>query len=95
MNKRSIAIISLVLIIGAMVGSLLGQLLGLILPEGVVKGFFLTGITFDLAGIVGNETGVIMLNLIILKISFGLSLFFNFCSLIGLVTAYYFLRYLR
>ncbi|MFC1550505.1 DUF4321 domain-containing protein [Candidatus Neomarinimicrobiota bacterium] len=95
MNKRSITLVIIGLIIGAMIGSLLGKFLGLILPEGVVKNFFLTGVGFDLAGLVGNETGVIVVDLIIINIKFGLSLYFNFVSLIGLATAYYFLRYFR
>ncbi len=94
-NRRSISILALVLIIGAMLGTLLGNLLGAILPDGVVRDFFLTGIGFDLAGMVGNQNGVITLNLIVLKLQFGLSLYFNFTSIIGLATAYYFLRYFR
>ena len=95
MNKRSIALVIIGLVAGAMIGSLLGELLAWILPEGVVKNFFLTGIGFDLGGLVGNESGVIVLDLININIKFGLSLYFNFTSLIGLATAYYFLRYFR
>ncbi len=95
MNKRSITLLIIGLISGAMIGSLLGEFIGLILPEGVVKNFFLTGIGFDLAGLVGNDTGVIVIDLIIINLKFGLSIYFNFVSLIGLATAYYFLRYFR
>lgn len=83
------------LVAGALIGSLIGNLLGWILPAGVVKDFFLVGINFDLAGLVGNDSGVIVLDLIIVTIKFGLSVAFNFTSLIGLATAYYFLRFLR
>ncbi len=76
-------------------GTLLGELLGFVLPEGVVKDFFLTSVHFDLAGLVENETGVISLDLIMFTVKFGLKLIFNFTSLIGLATAYYFLRYFR
>jgi hypothetical protein len=95
MKKRSWGYITLGLIIGAMVGSLLGNLLGWMLPEGVVKDFFLLGVSFDLAGLVGNESGVIVIDLIIVTFKFGLSIALNFTSLIGLATAYYFLRYFR
>jgi hypothetical protein len=78
-----------------MIGSLLGNLLGWILPEGVVRDFFLQGVSFDLASLVGNESGVIVLDLIIVTFKFGLSIAFNFTSLIGLATAYYFLRFFR
>jgi len=85
----------LVLLVGAMIGSVLGALLGYLLPEGVVRDFFLTSVHLDLAGLVGQESGVIVLDLIILTIKFGLSITLNFASLIGLATAYYFLRYFR
>jgi hypothetical protein len=95
MKKRSWGYITLGLATGAMIGSLLGNLLGWILPEGVVKDFFLLGVSFDLAGLVGNESGVIVIDLIIVTFKFGLSIALNFTSLIGLATAYYFLRYFR
>ncbi len=80
---------------GALIGTLLGELLGMLLPVGVVKDFFLTSINFDLAGLEGQDSGVIVLNLIIFTVKFGLSLKFNFTSLIGLATAYYLLRFFR
>ncbi len=95
MKKRSWGYITLGLVFGALIGSLIGQLLGWILPEGVVKDFFLLGVSFDLAGIVGNESGVVVIDLIIITFKFGVSIAFNFTSLIGLATAYYFLRYFR
>lgn len=93
MKKRSWGYITLGLFVGALIGSLLGSLLGWILPAGVVKDFFLLGVSFDLAGLVGNDSGVIVLDLIIITFKFGLSIAFNFTSLIGLATAYYFLRF--
>jgi len=78
-----------------LIGSLIGQLLGWILPEGVVKDLFLLGVSFDLAGLVGNEPGVVVIDLIIITFKFGVSIAFNFTSLIGLATAYYFLRFFR
>ena len=95
MKKRSWGYITLGLVFGALIGSLIGQLLGWILPEGVVKDFFLLGVSFDLAGLVGNESGVVVIDLIIIKFKFGVSIAFNFTSLIGLATAYYFLRFFR
>ncbi len=95
MNKRSVTLVTLVLLVGALLGTLLGNILGILLPEGVVRDFFLEGFSFDLAGIVGNQDGVITLNLVVLQLKFGLNLYFNFISLIGLATAYYFLRYFR
>lgn len=95
MKKRSWGYITLGLVFGALIGSLFGNLLGWVLPEGVVKDFFLIGVSYDLAGLAGNESGIIVLDLIIVTFKFGLSIAFNFTSLIGLATAYYFLRFFR
>ena len=59
------------------------------------KEFFLNSIDFNLGGLVGSETGVITLDLIMLSIQFGLTLTFNFTSIVGFASAYYFLRYFR
>jgi len=95
MVKRSIFFVFIVLLIGAMAGTLAGELMAWILPEGVVKDFFLTSVSFDLAGLVGNDSGVIVLDLIMFTLKFGLSLKINFTSILGLAGAYYFLRYFR
>ena len=95
MDKRSIALIVLGLFTGAVIGGVLGNILGLLLPEGVVKDFFLISVSFDLGGLVGKETGVIILDLKIITLKFGLAMNMNFTSIIGLTTAYYILRYFR
>jgi hypothetical protein len=61
----------------------------------VVKDFFLTSLPLDIVGRVGNEMGVIVIDLNIITLKFGLSMNFNFTSVIGLGTAYYILRYFR
>ena len=83
------------MLFGTLFGSLLGELLGWVLPDSVVKEFFLKSVEFNLAGLVGSETGVIILDLIMFTIKFGLTFTFNFTSIIGFAAAYYFLRYFR
>ncbi len=95
MQKRKIHIIVISLFAGAIFGGVFGNVFSLILPESVVKDFFLTSINFDLAGLVGNEFGVIVLDLKVIVLKFGLSMSFNFTSVIGIAVAYYILRYLR
>ena len=95
MKKKSWGYIALGLLVGALLGTLFGSLMSWMLPDGVVKDFFNLGVSFDLAGIVGNDTGVLVINLIIITIKFGLSVSFNVASLIGLAAAYYFLRFFR
>ena len=95
MNKRTLGFIFIVLFSGAVIGSVLGELIGWMMPDGVVKQFFLTGIELDLAGLSGFDSGVMVLNLIVLTLKFGLSVSLNFIGVVGLATAYYFLRYFR
>ena len=95
MKKRSIHIIILAIFIGAVFGGVIGNLFALILPESVVKDFFLTSITFDLGGFANNDLGVLILDLKTLVFKLGLSMSFNFTSVVGIVVAYYILRYLR
>ena len=83
------------LFIGAAIGGVVGNLFAWILPQGVVKDFFLTSVSLDIGGLAGNEIGVIILDLKILTLKFGLAVNFNFTSVIGIATAYYILRYLH
>ena len=95
MQKRKVNIIVISLFIGAIFGSVFGNVFSLMLPESVVKDFFLTSINFDLGGLVGNDLGVIVIALKVIVLKFGLSMSFNFTSVIGIAIAYYILRYLR
>ena len=54
MNKRSIGVIVLILFFGTLFGTLLGEFLGWMLPESVVKDFFLKSIDFSLGGYRGE-----------------------------------------
>ena len=73
--------------LGAVLGTLVGEILGFILPEGVVKQFFLLSKTLS----VGPGT----LNIIMLHLTLGLSITLNVISLIGIAIAYYLLRWWR
>ena len=95
MSKRNLSLIILGLFIGAAIGGVMGNLLGWVLPEGVVKDFFLTSLSLDIGGLAGNEMGVLILDLKIITLKFGLPMNFNFTSIIGLTSAYYILRYFR
>ena len=95
MKKRQIPVIVLSLFIGAIFGGVVGNLFTLILPESVVRDFFLTSISFDLGGLINNEMGVFIIDLKVIVLKFGLSMNFNFTSVLGIAVAYYILRYLR
>jgi len=95
MKKRKLNIIVLSLLVGAIFGGVVGNIFSLVLPESVVKDFFLTSITFDLGGLVNNDLGVFIIDLKVIVLKLGLSMSFNFTSVIGIAVAYYILRYLR
>ena len=92
MNKRSIGVIVLILFFGTLFGTLLGEFLGWMLRESVVKDFFINSSDFSIGGYRGEP---LSLDFIMIEIKFGLTLTFNFTSIIGFSTAYYFLRYFR
>ena len=71
MNKRAVSVILMILFFGTLFGTLLGEFFGWVLPDSVVREFFLKSVDFNLAGLVGNETGVITLDLIMFTIQFG------------------------
>ena len=95
MKKRNLHVIVLSLFIGAIFGGVVGNIFSLVLPESVVKDFFLTSITFGIGGLVNNDLGVFIIDLKIIVLKLGLSMSFNFTSVIGIAVAYYILRYLR
>jgi len=84
---RSISIVVISLLVGAMIGTLFGDILGMVLPGGVVKELFLRAVSFSL--------GPTMVDLLIVKFTLGFSFKLNFSGIIGLGVAYYLLRYFR
>lgn len=76
-----------VLLFGAMIGSLLGEVIKYALPEGVVKDVFLRSIDIMLG------PGVV--DLIMFSMTIGFTLKLNLIGIIGLLIAYYLLRFWR
>ena len=75
------------LVLGAVIGTLVGKILAFILPEGVVKQFFLLSTTLS----IGPGT----VNIVLLSITVGFSMTLNVISLIGIGISYYLLRWWR
>ena len=82
MRNRDISLIVIGLFIGAVIGGVIGNLLAWSLPEGVVKDFFLTSLTFDIGSNIGGDAGVVVIDLGIIIFKFGLAVDFNFTSII-------------
>ena len=65
MTKRSLGIVVLILFFGTLIGTLIGELLGWILPDSVVREFFLRSVEFSLNGLSADESGVILLDFVL------------------------------
>ena len=87
MDKKTFKFTFLILFFGVIAGTAVSMFLGFILPDGVVKDFFL----------MYQELGWqrTTLNLGVIKITTGFIFSLSVCSLIGLFISWYFLRYFR
>ena len=86
-KDKPIAVVTSILVLGAILGTLVGEILGFILPEGVVRQFFLLSKTLS----IGPGT----VDLIMFRFTLGFSITLNVISLIGIGVAYYLLRWWR
>ena len=89
-QKRNMAFIFLVLFIGIVTSSILSQFIGGILPEGVVKDFFLTSKSIGW-GIQPNN----WVDLFVVRFKTGLLIDISVVSFLGIAIAWYFLRYFK
>ena len=89
-QKRTMAFIFLVLFIGIITGSILSQLVASILPEGVVKDFFLTSRSIGWGMRPDN-----WIDLLVIRFKTGLFIDVSVVSLLGMVISWYFLRYFK
>lgn len=86
-KNRSLIMVIGVLILGAMLGSLVGELLKLGIPDGVVKEVFLRSVNLTIG------PGVV--DLLMFSVTLGFSLSLNLVGILGMVGAYYVLRFWR
>jgi len=86
-KNRSLIMVIGVLILGAMLGSLLGEVLKASMPEGVVKEVFLRSVNLMIG------PGVV--DLLMFSVTIGFSLSLNLVGILGMVGAYYVLRFWR
>jgi hypothetical protein len=86
MRKKRLGFILIILLLGGLVGTALGEVLTLILPEGVVKEFFLRSASFGFSPT--------QINLVIITFTLGFSFKINIIGVIGIVVVGYMLRWL-
>ena len=89
-QKKNISFIFLVFFIGIITSSILSQLIGGILPDGVVKEFFLTSRSIGWGTQPNN-----WIDLFVIRFKTGLFIDINVVSSLGMVIAWYFLRYFK
>ena len=85
MRKRSIGIIILFIFLGAIIGSALGELVALLIPEGVVRQFFIRSVT------VGFNP--VTLNLGFISFTLGFKFILNVIGVVSIAFAAYLLRW--
>lgn len=86
-KKRNLIFILLIILSGAVIGTALSILIGFIVPEGVVKDFFLTSkpLGWD----------PFTMNLQIFTVTTGFTVDISIVSILGMLVAWYFLRYFK
>jgi uncharacterized membrane protein len=87
MKRIKIGILILILFLGSLIGSAFGELIGYILPDGVVKDFFLTSVD------AGIKPTTIDLNLI--KFTLGFTFKLNVMGIVGVIISAYILKWYR
>jgi len=85
MRKISLGILILFLFLGAIIGSALGKLIAFILPDGVVKQFFIRSAT------IGFDP--VTINLGFISFTFGFEFILNVIGVVGIAFAAYLLRW--
>ncbi|GAB4182549.1 MAG: hypothetical protein Kow00108_19430 [Calditrichia bacterium] len=86
MRKKSVWYFVFVIFLGAFIGTLLGELLGFVLPDGVVREFFIRFAEVNV--------GPFDINLVLLKFTLGIALKLNIVGLLGVLLAAWILRWL-
>jgi len=84
---RRAGILLMWLVAGAVIGSVFSELLGLILPQGVVRSFFLTNTN------IGFDS--ITVDLAVVTFTFGFRLTINVIGVLGILFAGYYFRWYR
>ncbi len=85
MRKRSLGILILFLLLGAIIGSALGKIIAFILPDGVVKQFFMRSAT------IGFDP--VTINLGFISFTVGFEFILNVIGVVGIAFAAYLLRW--
>jgi len=85
MRHKSFGFLLFLVILGMIVGTAIGEAIGLVLPNGVVKDFFLRSVEASL--------GPATVNLVAFTFTLGFSLKVNLMAVLGVVVSIYLFRW--
>ncbi len=77
LRKKSLKAIVLTVLLGIAVGTVVGEVLAIVLPDGIPKDVLIQSAHFELQPFT--------LNLMVLTLTFGISLKLNFISVLGIL----------
>ena len=89
MNKKSIYFILLIIFLGCILGTAFSMFVGFVLPDGVVKDFFLLSKTFGF----GASEGWFDFGFLRFRLGFFFDV--SVLSIIGIFVSWYILRYFK
>lgn len=84
-KQKSPKVLALLVLLGLVLGSALGRGIGHVLPDGVVKRFFLESVTASL--------GPATVDLVAFSFTIGFSLTINVLAILGVIFAVYLFRW--
>jgi uncharacterized membrane protein len=85
MRHKSFGFLLFMIVLGMIVGTAVGEAIGLVLPDGVVKNFFLRSVTTSL--------GPATVDLVAFTFTLGFSLNINLMAVLGVVVSIYLFRW--
>jgi len=84
-RQKRIRILIVMVVFGMILGTALGEAIAVLLPEGVVKEFFLRSVV--------SSIGPGTLNLVAFSVTFGMSFKVNVMAVLGMILAAYLFRW--
>ena len=85
LRTRPLGILIIMLVVGSVLGSLFGGLMGVILPDGVVRDFFVTGFQ--------PQFGPLTVDLGVIGVTLGFKLRVTVASVLGIMLAVHIFRW--
>ncbi|MCU0610554.1 MAG: DUF4321 domain-containing protein [Candidatus Eisenbacteria bacterium] len=85
LRSRPVGILILVLVVGSIFGALVSQLIGLVLPQGVIRDFFVRGFQ--------PQFGPLSVDLGVIGFTLGFTLKLTVASVLGIMLAVHIFRW--